>query len=80
MCYNGCQRIIRKCALLTFHYTLRKKGRKVVTGAVPFQKVHFCTQRMHIGTLVVHLAPKMYILVPKMYILAPEMYILTLTM
>jgi len=25
------------------HYTLRKKGPKAVTGAVPFQKVHFCT-------------------------------------
>jgi len=23
--------------------TLRKKGTKAVTGAVPFQKVHFCT-------------------------------------
>jgi len=27
----------------------QKKGTKVVTGAVPFQKVHFCTQRLHIG-------------------------------
>jgi len=26
------------------HYTLsEKKGTKAVTGAVPFQKVHFCT-------------------------------------
>jgi len=32
----------------------QKKGTKAVTGAVPFQKVHFCTQRLHIGTLVVH--------------------------
>jgi len=40
------------------NYTLRKKGTKAVTGAVPFQKVHFLT-------LVV------YILVPKMYLLAP---------
>jgi len=35
-------------------YTLRKKGTKAVTVAVPFQKVHFCTQKLHIGTLVVH--------------------------
>jgi len=33
-----------------------KKGTKAVTGAVPFQKVHFCTQRLHIGTLVVHIS------------------------
>jgi len=32
-----------------------KKGTKAVTGAVPFQRVHFCTQRLHIGTLVVHI-------------------------
>jgi len=38
------------------HYTLRKKGTKAVTGVVPFQKVHFCTQRLHIGTLVVHIS------------------------
>jgi len=37
-------------------YTLRKKGTKAVTGAVPFQKVHICTQRLHIGTLVVHIS------------------------
>jgi len=38
------------------HYTLsEKKGTKAVTGAIPFQKVHFCTQRLHIGTLVVHI-------------------------
>jgi len=37
-------------------YTLRKKGTKAVTGAVPFQKIHFCTQRLHIGTLVVHIS------------------------
>jgi len=36
--------------------TLRKKGTKAVTGAVPFQKVHFCAQRLHIGTLVVHIS------------------------
>jgi len=36
-------------------YILRKKGTKAVTEAVPFQKVHFCTQRLHIGTLVVHI-------------------------
>jgi len=35
--------------------TLSEKGTKAVTGAVPFQKVHFCTQRLHIGTLVVHI-------------------------
>jgi len=29
---------INKCI-----YTLRKKGTKAVTGAVPFQKTHFCT-------------------------------------
>jgi len=34
----------------------QKKGTKAVTGAVPFQKVHFCTQRLHIGTLVVHIS------------------------
>jgi len=33
-----------------------KKGTKAVTGAVPFQKVHFCTQRLHIDTLVVHIS------------------------
>jgi len=33
----------------------RRKGTKAVTGAVPFQKVQFCTQRLHIGTLVVHI-------------------------
>ncbi len=27
----------------TSPYTLRNKGTKAVTGAVPFQKVHFCT-------------------------------------
>jgi len=56
-----------------------KKGTKAVTGAVPFQKVHFCTQRLHIGTLVYFSisAPKMYISLPEMYILAPEMYIST---
>jgi len=27
---------------LVNHYTLRKKGTKAVTGAVPFLKVHFC--------------------------------------
>jgi len=38
-------------------YTLsEKKGTKAVAGAVPFQKVHFCTQRLHIGTLVVHIS------------------------
>jgi len=36
-----------------FYYTLSGKA---VTGAVPFQKVHFCTQRLHIGTLVVHIS------------------------
>jgi len=36
--------------------SLSKKGTKAVTGAVPFQKVHFCTQRLHIGTLVVHIS------------------------
>jgi len=46
-------------------YTLRKKGPKAVTWAVPFQKGHFCTLRLHIGTLVVQLAPKMYKLGPK---------------
>jgi len=25
-----------------YHDTLRKKGTKAVTGAVPFQKVNFC--------------------------------------
>jgi len=40
----------------TSEYTLRKKGTKAVTGAVPFQKVHFCIQRLHIGTLVVHIS------------------------
>jgi len=33
-------------AFLYVAYTLRKrkkKGTKAVTGAVPFQKVHFCT-------------------------------------
>jgi len=34
----------------------KKKGTKAVTGAVPFQKVHFCTQRLHIGNLVVHIS------------------------
>jgi len=57
-------------------YTLRKKGTKAVTGAVPFQKVHFCT----IATLVVHIStillPKMYTLTPKMYILGPKIDIL----
>jgi len=37
-------------------YTLRKKGTKAVTGAVPFQKVNFYTQRLHIATLVVHVS------------------------
>jgi len=37
-------------------YTLRKKGTKAVTGAVPFQNLHFCTQRLHIGTPVVHIS------------------------
>jgi len=32
-----------------------KKGTKAVTGAVPFKKLHFCTQRLHFGTLVVHI-------------------------
>jgi len=27
-----------------------KKGTKAVTGAVPFQKVHFCIQRLHIDS------------------------------
>ncbi len=27
----------------TLHYTLRNKGTKAVTVAVPFQKVHVCT-------------------------------------
>jgi len=36
------------------HSQIKKKGKKAVTGAVPFQKVHFCTQRLYIGTLVVH--------------------------
>ncbi len=27
----------------TVIYTLRNKDTKAVTGAVPFQKVHFCT-------------------------------------
>jgi len=35
--------------------TQKKKHTEAVTGAVPFQKVHFCTQRLHIGTLVVHI-------------------------
>jgi len=39
---------------LTYIYTLRKKGTKTITGAVSFQKVHFCTLRVHIGTLMVH--------------------------
>jgi len=35
----------------------QKKGTKAVTGAVPFQKVHFFfIQRLHIGTLVVHIS------------------------
>jgi len=25
-------------------------------GAVPFQKVHFCTLRVHIGTLMIHIS------------------------
>ncbi len=35
-----------KARMLTFHYHTQlswKKGTKTVTGAVPFQKVHFCT-------------------------------------
>jgi len=36
-------------------HSQKKKGTKAVTGAVPFHKVHFCTQRLHIGTLVVHI-------------------------
>jgi len=31
-------------------HTLRKKDTKAVTGAVPFQKVHFCTLIVHIST------------------------------
>jgi len=44
--------IIQKCmcAIHSVCYT------KAVAGAVPFQKVHFCTQRLHIGTLVVHIS------------------------
>jgi len=47
-----------KVVLMNFGntHTLRKKGTKAVTGAVPFQKVHFCTQRLPIGTLVVHIS------------------------
>jgi len=37
-------------------HSQKKKGTKAVTGAVPFQKVHICTQRLHIGTLVVHIS------------------------
>jgi len=44
------------CALFVLSTALRKKGTKAVTGAVPSQKVHFCTQRLHIGTLVVHIS------------------------
>jgi len=29
---------------------------KAVTGAVPFEKEHFCTQMLHIGTLMVHIS------------------------
>jgi len=38
------------------HTLSEKKGTKAVTGAVPFQKLHFCIQRLHIGTLVVHIS------------------------
>jgi len=37
-------------AIETAH-SQEKKGTKAVTGAVPFQKVHFCTLWVHIGTL-----------------------------
>jgi len=65
----------------TLNITLRKKGTKAVTGAVPFQKVHFVLQwyilvpKLYILPLKMYiLGPKMYILTPKMYILGPKMY------
>jgi len=42
--------------ILHKHIHSQKKGTKADTGAVLFQKVHFCTQRLHIGTLVVHIS------------------------
>jgi len=53
LCYLDVSAALRQAA---FEYTLRKKGTKAVTGAIPVQKVHFCTQRLHIGTLVVHIS------------------------
>jgi len=38
------------CVTIYYNYTLRKKGTKVVTGAVPFQMVHFLTLVVHIST------------------------------
>jgi len=45
---NGLPSLCMMVSLMLFiqallYYTLRKKGTKSVTGAVPFQKVHFCT-------------------------------------
>ncbi len=36
--------------------TLRNKGTRAVTGAVPFQKVHVCTSKLNFGTLKVDIS------------------------
>jgi len=53
-------------------HSQKKEGTKAVTGAVPFQKVHFLHPKAAYWYI---LAPKMYILAPEMYILVPKMYI-----
>lgn len=51
----------RSSSSMTYHlktllYTLRYKGKKAVSRAVPFQKVNLCSWRIHIGTLMVHIS------------------------
>lgn len=40
--------------LITETYTLRNKGTRAVTWAIPFQNVHISIWRVHIGTSKVH--------------------------
>ncbi len=49
-------------------YTLRNKGTKAVTGAVPSQRIHFGTLKLHISTVSI-VAYKVYIFGPNMHLL-----------
>jgi len=44
----------RSC--IFFYFLYQKRYKSCHWSCIPFQKVHFCTQRLHIGTLVVHIS------------------------